>query len=90
MFYLDIGQRFLDADGKLSKDIAHDLLHLSAKGYEIWAEAIEPTVSKLVREGKTQPVSSIVPLLKLGKSRTGLPRSAGRSAADLSCLASRT
>ena len=28
-----------------------DLLHPNAKGYAIWAEAIEPTVKKLMGEG---------------------------------------
>jgi len=50
VFYLDIGPNFLSADGTLSKDISYDSLHLSAKGYEIWAESIEPTVKKLMGE----------------------------------------
>ena len=43
VFYLDIGPRFVRPDGTLSKDIMVDLLHLGVKGYEIWAEAIEPS-----------------------------------------------
>ena len=50
VFYLDINPKFLAADGTLSKDIMPDLLHPNAKGYEIWAEAIEPTVAKLMGE----------------------------------------
>jgi lysophospholipase L1-like esterase len=38
--YLDIGEKFLEADGNLSKDIMPDYLHLSKKGYEIWAKAV--------------------------------------------------
>jgi beta-glucosidase len=53
VFYLDIGDRFLAADGTLSRDIMPDSLHPNAKGYEIWAEAIEPTVAKLM--GETKP-----------------------------------
>ncbi len=48
--YLDIGRKFLEPDGTLSKDIMPDYLHPNAKGYEIWAEAIEPTVKKLMGE----------------------------------------
>ncbi len=48
IFYLDIGDAFLDDDGKLSKDIMPDLLHLSERGYTIWAESIEPTLAKLL------------------------------------------
>jgi lysophospholipase L1-like esterase len=47
--YLDIGEKFLEPDGTLSKEIMPDFLHLSAKGYEIWAEAINPTLQSLLR-----------------------------------------
>jgi lysophospholipase L1-like esterase len=52
IFYLDISPRLLAADGTLSKDIMPDLLHPNAKGYEIWAEAIEPMVAKLMGENR--------------------------------------
>lgn len=42
--YLDIGPRFLEPDGTLTREIMPDLLHLSRKGYRIWADAIEPTL----------------------------------------------
>jgi lysophospholipase L1-like esterase len=48
--YLDIGPKFLSADGTLSKEIMPDLLHLSPKGYTIWAESIEPTVKEMMGE----------------------------------------
>ena len=47
--YLDIGEKFLDKDGKLPKDVMPDYLHLSAKGYEIWAEAITPTLKEMLK-----------------------------------------
>jgi lysophospholipase L1-like esterase len=50
VFYLDIGPKFLDADGKIPKDVMPDFLHLSVKGYRIWADAIEPTLWKLMEE----------------------------------------
>ena len=50
VFYLDIGKSFLQDDGTLSKEIMPDLLHLSEKGYTIWAESIEPQVAKLMAE----------------------------------------
>jgi lysophospholipase L1-like esterase len=43
--YLDIGKGFLDADGRLSREVMPDLLHLSPAAYETWAESIEPAVS---------------------------------------------
>jgi len=50
VFYLDIGKSFLQDDGTLSKEIMPDLLHLSEKGYTIWAESIEPQVAKLMAD----------------------------------------
>jgi lysophospholipase L1-like esterase len=50
IYYMDINDKFLDPDHKLTKEIMPDFLHPGAKGYEIWAEAIEPTVAKLMGE----------------------------------------
>ncbi|MEI8340892.1 MAG: GDSL-type esterase/lipase family protein, partial [Verrucomicrobiota bacterium] len=44
--FIDFGDKFLSADGTLSPDIMPDFLHPSAKGYEIWAEAIQPVIDK--------------------------------------------
>jgi beta-glucosidase len=52
VFYLDIGKEFLNPDGTLSKKIMPDLLHLSAKGYEIWGRSIEPTVAKVMGDAQ--------------------------------------
>jgi lysophospholipase L1-like esterase len=50
--YMDIGSKFLQADGMLTKDIMPDYLHLSARGYEIWGDAIAPAVQSMVGEIK--------------------------------------
>jgi beta-glucosidase len=50
IFYLDINDKFLEDDGTLPKEIMPDLLHPNKKGYEIWAEAMEPTIQKLMGE----------------------------------------
>lgn len=50
VYFLDIADEFLESDGTLSKEIMPDLLHLSVKGYDIWAEAIEPKVAELMGE----------------------------------------
>ena len=47
--YLDIGAKFLDADGTLPKTVMPDSLHPNKKGYMIWAEAIEPTLNDLMK-----------------------------------------
>jgi lysophospholipase L1-like esterase len=46
--YLDIGGKFLEPDGSLSKDIMPDYLHPNTKGYEIWAEAMAPTLKSMM------------------------------------------
>jgi len=50
VFYMDIGDKFLEPDGTLTREIMPDLLHLSPRGYEIWAESIEPKVKELMGE----------------------------------------
>jgi beta-glucosidase len=49
VIFKDIGNSFLQSDGNLPKDIMPDLLHLNAKGYQMWAEAIEPIVKQLMK-----------------------------------------
>ena len=49
VFYLDIGSKFLDADGNISKEIMSDLLHPTTKGYEIWAEAVKEPLANLMK-----------------------------------------
>ena len=44
--YLDIGSKFLQPDGTLTKEVMPDFLHPSAKGYEIWADAVQPVIEK--------------------------------------------
>jgi lysophospholipase L1-like esterase len=49
VFYLDIGSKFINADGTIKKELMPDApyyLHPSPQGYAIWAEAIEPTVKR--------------------------------------------
>ena len=49
IFYLDIGNKFLEPDGTLTKEIMPDFLHLSQKGYQIWADAISPALVDLMK-----------------------------------------
>jgi beta-glucosidase len=48
--YVDFGSQLIEDDGSLSKSIMPDYLHLSEKGYTIWAEAIEPKLKELLGE----------------------------------------
>jgi lysophospholipase L1-like esterase len=50
--YLDIGEKFVGEGGAISKEIMPDSLHLSPKGYEIWGEAIQATMARMLSEEK--------------------------------------
>ncbi len=50
VIYLNINKHFLAEDGSLSREIMPDYLHPNAKGYQIWAEAMEPTLKQLMNE----------------------------------------
>jgi lysophospholipase L1-like esterase len=46
--YLDIGAGFLEPDGNISPEVMSDGLHPTARGYEIWAQAVEQPLTKLM------------------------------------------
>jgi lysophospholipase L1-like esterase len=48
IYWVDFGLQLIKADGSISKAIMPDYLHLSERGYEIWAEAIEPKLKELL------------------------------------------
>ncbi len=47
--YLDIGSAFLDANGDIPRAIMPDGLHPNAKGYELWYQAMWPTLQEMLR-----------------------------------------
>jgi len=49
VYFLDINEAFL-TDDVLTRETMPDLLHPREKGYQLWAEAIEPTVTELMGE----------------------------------------
>jgi lysophospholipase L1-like esterase len=52
--FMDIGHLFLSSDGSISPNIMSDGVHLTEKGYRIWAEAVEPTIcTELGESGRT-------------------------------------
>lgn len=50
VYFLDIGPKFVDQDGNLSKEVMPDLLHLNEASYATWAESIEPKLKELLGE----------------------------------------
>jgi lysophospholipase L1-like esterase len=53
ILFLDIGAKFLEPDGTISRETMGDFLHPTAKGYEIWARELDPVLEKLL--GETKP-----------------------------------
>jgi lysophospholipase L1-like esterase len=47
--YLDIGAKFLDANGNIPREVMSDALHPTTRGYEIWAEAVKEPLEKLLK-----------------------------------------
>jgi len=48
--FLDIGGRLLGPDGSFLPGVTDDLLHPTAAGYRLLAEAMEPTLGRLLKE----------------------------------------
>ena len=49
VYFMDIGDNFLDKNGFISADIMSDALHPTTKGYEIWAEAVKDKLRALIK-----------------------------------------
>jgi len=52
VIFLDFGDKFLEADGALSPDVMPDFLHPNAKGYQIWADAIQPVIDRFFPQSR--------------------------------------
>ena len=48
--YLDISQKFLDANGQPSRELLKDGLHLNTAGYQALADAIRPELDTMLRD----------------------------------------
>jgi lysophospholipase L1-like esterase len=57
VFVQDLGGVFFEADGKISKTIMPDYLHLSPEGYQRWAKAILPTITPWLKATEGQSVN---------------------------------
>ncbi|MFO0965154.1 MAG: GDSL-type esterase/lipase family protein [Gemmataceae bacterium] len=56
--FLDISAKFVDAAGRLTDAYISDGIHLNAKGYKVWADAMNPTLFALLGSGPTPPSDS--------------------------------
>ncbi len=48
VFWLDVNYVFLNKDGTINTELMWDLLHPSPAGADAWAEAVKPTLVKLI------------------------------------------
>jgi len=49
VFFRDYGARFVQPNGDISPEVMADSLHPTAKGYQIWADAMLPEVTELIK-----------------------------------------
>jgi lysophospholipase L1-like esterase len=49
IYYIDFGSQLIEADGSIARTVMPDYLHLTEKGYQIWADAMEPKLQELLR-----------------------------------------
>lgn len=52
--FLDLEDQFLNADGSLKSELFIDGTHLTAKGYAVMTDAIEPVIERLMKAGPAQ------------------------------------
>jgi dipeptidyl aminopeptidase/acylaminoacyl peptidase/lysophospholipase L1-like esterase len=57
--YLNVNDKLANKDGTLFEGMAEDRLHLSVKGYQVWADALKPLLTELLgppaREDQAPP-----------------------------------
>ncbi|MEI8309525.1 MAG: GDSL family lipase, partial [Verrucomicrobiota bacterium] len=48
VFYLDVGDKLVEPDGSISREIMPDKIHVAAPGYARWIDAMKPTLDQLL------------------------------------------
>ena len=61
VIWCDFSDKFLDAQGRLSREIFPDLLHPNDLGYEMWASAVIPLVDKALAAKPDEVIPSVWP-----------------------------
>ena len=56
--WCDFNDKFLDAEGNLSREIFLDLLHPEERGYEIWASEVIPMIDAALAAGPDEAIPS--------------------------------
>ena len=55
--YLNVNDRLADAEGKLFEGMTNDGLHLTVRGYQVWADALKPILTELLGPPATVDVA---------------------------------
>jgi beta-glucosidase len=75
VFFLDIGPKFLDANGNLPKQVMPDMLHPNDKGYELWIDAVAPKLEELMGSKLAPaPAPTPAPAPKPATAKPAAPR----------------
>jgi lysophospholipase L1-like esterase len=53
VLWVDFGHKFVDPQGLIPTELMPDYLHLSPKGYELWAKSLEPTLNAILEHQTT-------------------------------------
>ena len=61
VIWCDFSDKFLDAEGRLSREIFPDLLHPCALGYEMWASTVVPLIDRVLAAGPDEIIPSVWP-----------------------------
>ena len=61
VIWCDFSDKFLDAQGRLGRELFPDLLHPNARGYEIWAGAVVPLIDKILSCDEGEAIPSVWP-----------------------------
>jgi lysophospholipase L1-like esterase len=48
--FIDINERFMDGPDRLIAGVSWDGLHLTEKGYQIWADSLVPELGAILRK----------------------------------------
>ncbi len=58
VYWMDLGYQFVNSDGTIPRELMPDYLHLSPKGYEIWAEAIEDKLAAVLGDSPVKAAAN--------------------------------
>jgi lysophospholipase L1-like esterase len=79
--YLNINDKLADKEGKFLDGMSPDGLHLSAKGYQVWADALKPLITELLGPPAHQ---DLAPPPTGDPSRSGRPNRPAKNPPPLS------